>query len=226
MPQPKLGKASIVLNAPDDIPEARTYVTFGLERGGTSPIAGIQRALGLYLGPIGGGNNEDDAFHAKPLRRMKQTVEERNAAHDVWGFKYPTAVNYLPNLVRSLRNPFFVVVFRDPVATALSRARWDGEQLRRSPRMALHEASTLGNANLSFALASLRPTLLVSTERVEKHTGELIDEIADFMAVPRPDDAFRERIVAYLAPGSYKKFEDHFPEQAEREAAKHGEANA
>lgn len=226
MPHPKLGKASITLQMVDEFPEQRTYVTFGLERGGTSPIAGIQRALGLYLGPIQGGNNEDDAFHAKPLRRMKKTVTERNQAHDVWGFKYPSAGNYLPNLVRSLRNPYFVVVFRDPVATALSRARWDGEQLRRPPRMALHEASSLGNANLGFALATQRPTLLVSTERVENNTSELIDEIADFLGVPHPDDAYRERILSYLAPGSYKKFEDYFPERAAEEAELHAEGDA
>lgn len=217
MPQPMLGKASVVLHAADAHPEERTYVTFGLERGGTSPVAGIQRALGLYLGPIKGGNNEDDSFHNKSLKRMRDTIEERNAAHQVWGFKYPNAGNYLPTLIRSLRNPYFVVVFRDPVATALSRARWDGDLIRRSPRMALHEASANSNANLSFALASLRPTMLVSTERVEKHASELVDEVADFMGVPRADEVYRDRILAYLEPGSYKKFEDHFPERAAEE---------
>lgn len=219
MPQPRFGEASIALNWPDELPAQRTYVTFGLERGGTSPIAGIQRALGLYLGPIPQGNNEDPNFHNKTLRRMRETIERRDEQHDVWGFKYPSAVSYLPTLIKSLRNPFFVVIFRDPVATAMSRARWDGEMLRRGPRMALHEASVNSNANLSFALAANRPTLLISTERVDGRQPAVIDEVAEFLGQPAPDEDLRGRLLEYLAPGSYKKFEDFFPERVAAEAA-------
>ncbi|HET9500951.1 MAG TPA: hypothetical protein VFO98_11885 [Marmoricola sp.] len=221
MLSPKIGEASIVLNPQEDPATQRTYVTFGLERGGTSPIAGIQRALGLYLGRIPGGNNEDPAFHNHTIKAMRETIAGRDAAHDVWGFKYPNAGKYLPTLVRSLREPSFVIVFRDPVATALSRARWDGDSLRRPPRMALHEASSNGNANLSFALATGRPTMLVSTERVERHTSALIDEIASFLGVQPPEEDLRTRILEYLTPGSYKKFEEYFPEQVAAEARAH-----
>lgn len=206
-----VGTTGMVLNPVENPARQRTYVTFGLERGRTSPVAGVLRALGLYLGEIDEGNNEDKSFHNKTLHQMRTTIASRNAEHDVWGWKYPTAVNYLPALVKSIRNPFFVVVYRDPVATALSRTQWDGEFLRRPPRMALHEANALSNANTSFALASGRPCLLVSTEKAERHPRQLIDELADFLFVPRPDDELRKRILAYIEPGSYKPFEEYFP---------------
>lgn len=98
----------MVFNAVENPAAQRTYVTFGLERGRTSPVAGVLRALGLCLGEIDEGNNEDKSFHNKTLHQMRATIAERNEEHDVWGWKYPTAVNYLPALMKAIRNPFFV----------------------------------------------------------------------------------------------------------------------
>lgn len=205
------GKTSMVLNPVPAPTQERTYVTFGVERGGTSLVAGVLRALGLYLGDIPEGNNEDRNFHNKPLGQMRATINERNAEHDVWGWKYPTAVNYLPVLSRSLRNPHFIIVFRDTVATALSRAQWDGEFIRRSGRMSLHETNANANANMGFALATRRPCMLISNEKAQSSPSALIDELADFLFVDRPDDDLRRRILAYTEPGRYKKFDDYFP---------------
>lgn len=203
-------KTSILLNAiPEPTPE-RTYVTFGVERGGTSLVAGVLRALGLYLGDIPEGNNEDKAFHNKALGQMKNTIARRNQDYPVWGWKYPTASSYLPVLSKSIRNAFFVVVYRDVVATALSRAQWDGEFIRRNGRMSLHETSAIVNANTGFALATRRPVLLISNEKAAAHTTELIDELADFLYVDRPDDDLRSRIIAYSEPGRYKNYDDYF----------------
>ncbi len=207
-------KTSILLNAiPEATPE-RTYVTFGVERGGTSLVAGVLRALGLYLGDIPEGNNEDKAFHNKPLGQMKATIARRNQEHDVWGWKYPTASTYLPVLSKSIRNAFFIVVYRDVVATALSRAQWDGEFIRRNGRMSLHETNAVVNANTGFALATRRPVLLISNEKAASRTSDLIDELADFLYEPRPDDELRGRIIDYTEPGRYKNFDDYFPSPA------------
>lgn len=204
-------KASVVMNTVDPPPPKRTYVAFGLERGGTSAVAGVMRALGLYLGEIEEGNNEDKSFHARPLGQMRATIARRNETHDVWGWKHPPAVSYLPALVRSIRNPYFIIVFRDMVATTLSRHQWDGQFLRRSVRMALHEANVTSNANASFALATGRPCLLVSNEKLDRYPVDLVDEMADFLHVLRPEGEHRQRILEYIQPGSYKSFDEFFP---------------
>jgi len=204
-------KTSVALNIVAEPPARRTYVAFGLERGGTSPVAGIMRALGLDLGEIDEGNNEDKRFQAKGLGQLRTVIAARNETQDVWGWKYPPAVSYLPVLVKAIRNPYFVVVYRDVVATALSRHQWDGKFLRRSVRMSLHEANATTNANTSFALATGRPCLLVSNEKASRDTDALIDEIADFLNVETPPDDLRVQIREYVRPGSYKAFADFFP---------------
>lgn len=209
----RLGRATIALNEVWTFPVRRTYAVFGLERGGTSAVAGIVRALGIDLGSGLDRNNEDFAFHERSLEEMKQVVAERNATHDVWGFKYPNAGQFLPVLSRSLRNPFYIVVHRDPVATAHSRSRWDGEETERPAMMALFEAGSRDQANVSFALATDRPVLLVSNEKTESHREDLIREVADFLAVPPPSEDLMGRLLAYLEPGSYKAFEEYFPER-------------
>jgi hypothetical protein len=212
-------KTSILLNAiPEPTPQ-RTYVTFGVERGGTSLVAGVLRALGLYLGDIPEGNNEDKAFHNKPLGQMKATIARRNQEYDVWGWKYPTASSYLPVLSKSVRNAFFIVVYRDVVATALSRAQWDGEFIRRNGRMSVHETNAIVNANTGFALATRRPVLLISNEKAASRTSDLIDELADFLYVERPDEELRARIIDYTEPGRYKNFDDYFPSLADATGA-------
>ena len=209
-------KTSMVLNAiPEPTPQ-RTYVTFGVERGGTSLVAGVVRALGLYLGDIPEGNNEDKAFHNKSLGQMKATIARRNQEYDIWGWKYPTAATYLPVLSKSIRNAFFIIVYRDVVATALSRAQWDGEFIRRNGRMSLHETSAMTNANTGFALATRRPVMLISNEKAIQNTSAVIDELADFLYVDRPDDELRGRIIAYTEPGRYKNFDDYFPSSGEK----------
>lgn len=205
-------KTSLLLNPQERLPDQRTYVLLGCERGGTSLVAGVARALGLYLGDVPEGNNEDPAFHNRPVPQMRKTIQQRDESHDVWGWKFPTAVNYLPMLIKWLRNPRFVVVYRDAVATALSRSRWDGPFLRRTPQMALHETNAVTNANTSFALASGRPCLLVSSEKATGDVSALVDEVADFLGVEPPGEEYRHRIVEYGERGRYKKFDDHFPD--------------
>jgi hypothetical protein len=212
-------KTSILLNpVPEPTPQ-RTYVTFGVERGGTSLVAGVLRALGLYLGDIPEGNNEDRAFHNKTLGQMKATINKRNQDYDVWGWKYPTAAMYLPILSKSIRNAYFIVVYRDVIATALSRAQWDGEFIRRPGRLSIHETNAITNANTGFALATRRPCLLVSNEKATSRVSDLIDELADFLCVERPNDELRAKIIAYTEPGRYKNFDDYFPSPSQPDSA-------
>ena len=207
----RVGATSIWLSGYDDpMPKKRTYVTFGLERGGTSAIAGIQRALGLYMGEIEKGNNEDPAFLGYRIGAVKKAIRRRNKSHDVWGFKYPKAGMYMPQVIENLRNPYFIIVYRDAVATAISHLGWTGKKRRKPIEMAVHEASSFSNLNSILAFSSGHPTLLVSHELATRKQNEAIDEIARFLGVSTPEDALREKILEYIAPGSYKNFAEHF----------------
>jgi hypothetical protein len=202
---------SIGLNLPERFEPQRTYAIFGTRRGGTSMVAGVARALGLDLGRTGKRkNNEDSRFQGAALPALWSVVEERDASADVWGWKHPAAGRYLPELSRSLRNPYYIAVYRDPVAAAQSQIKRDKEAKRRTNRLALHEATSSVTVNTGFVLATERPSLLVSNERAISDQNGLIDDIAAFLGVDPPGDALRSSILEYIKPGQYKAFEDFF----------------
>jgi hypothetical protein len=202
---------SILLNPPDTLEPQRTYVIFGTRRGGTSLVAGISRALGLDLGNVGQRkNNEDPQFQNRAMDVMRRAIEERNAERDVWGWKYPAAGSYLPELTNNLRNPYFIVVYRDPVAAALSQARRDRQFNRRSSRLALHESAANNAVNTGLVLATDRPSLVISNEQAAADPGNLVDDVAAILGQEPPTPELRRRILEYIAPGRYKSFEEFF----------------
>lgn len=206
---------SLGLNLPEKLEEQRTYPIFGTRRGGTSMVAGVARALGLDLGGSElRRNNEDRKFHSAPLPILTEAVRERDAEADVWGWKYPVAGRYMTELSRSLRNPYYIAVYRDPVAAARSQLRRDDETKRRTDRLALHESAISIAINTGFLLATDRPALLVSNERALEDQEGLIDDIAAFLGVEPPAEPLRSAILEYIKPGKYKAFDDFFPPES------------
>jgi hypothetical protein len=181
-------------------------------------VAGVVRALGVDLGNVGKRKNSEDAdFQSHDLEQMRAAIARRDSERDVWGWKFPGAGTYLPGLLKSIRNPYLVVVFRDPVATALGQVNLDRESSRRPPRISLHESNANTATNMGLVLAMGRPCLLVSHERAKEYPSELVDEIADFLQVQRADDDLRKRLLDYVSPGQYKLFENFFEPTVERQ---------
>lgn len=202
---------SVGLNVPQEFEPQRTYALFGTRRGGTSMVAGVARALGLDLGRTGKRRtNEDPRFHGATMPALWSLVEERNASADIWGWKHPAAGNYLTELSRSLRNPYYIVVYRDPVASAQSQIKRDKESKRRTTRLALHESTSNITVNTGFVLATERPSLLVSYEHAIADQNGLIDDIAAFLGADAPTDPLRSSILDYIKPGQYKAFDNFF----------------
>lgn len=187
-------------------------------------VAGVARALGLDLGNIGKRkNNEDPRFQSRTFAQMRAAILSRNEERNVWGWKFPAAGNYLPELGNLIRNPYYVVVYRDPVAAALSQARLDRALILRSTRMALHESAANSTINTGLALATNRPCLLISNERAIANPGGLVDDLAAFLGIKSPTGTYREKILAYATPGRYKSFDEVFT--VDGEPAKEERAN-
>lgn len=202
------------VNRPQNPAPRRTIVILGTERGGTSAIAGTVRALGVDLGADLGGNNEDKAISNSPPRKLEAYVKQRNAQNDIWGWKFPRAAKLPPVLFEMMRNPFYIVVTRDPVRVALSREKWDGPRRRHRAVAALNDAIHSIQYASTLALGQSRPTLFVSYEMFCEHRADGINEIADFIGLARPDADLMGRIIAYTEPGSYKDFSEFFGAKA------------
>jgi hypothetical protein len=190
--------------------DTKTIVVFGTERGGTSPIAGIVRGLGVYMGDNLEGNNEDPLFMHKPVSRLKEVIRLRNSSHAVWGWKFPKAAQQLPLYLKSLRNPHLIIVSRDPVAIALGNQRWNGPEMAKNFRFALNEAAVYNMQNIGLALAANVPTLLVSYEKFRGNFEDTIDMVASFLDIIKPEGELRSRLVQYVSAPGYKKFEKFF----------------
>lgn len=198
------GSTSIQLYASDTSkqPAEKTFIVFGTPRGGTSAIAGTMVGLGLNMGAdLPNDNNyEDPDFAAKPREQIVRAIGERNSANAVWGWKFPNAANYLDFVRPHIRNPRFVVVFRDVVSTMKGLMRWH----RRCPLEALSDVILHQQKNMLIILRWGVPTLLVSYEKAILNPSNLVRELAEFTGTTIPVDfrAFEQ----FLEPERYKSF--------------------
>ena len=189
----------------------RTYIIAGIERGGTSPVAGAARVLGLYLGEGLHRNNEDPLFVHRGYQETIKAIELRNSSHSVWGWKFPKAFLSLPLYWEHLRNPHLIMVFRDPVAAAMGHHKWSGVGMVKPTHFQLGEAQAFNSLNLTHALTAGVPVFLISYEKWLLNTAEGIDELANFLLLKAPVKTLKNRLLEYLHGGSYKDFEDFFP---------------
>ena len=179
----------------------RTYVCFGVARGGTSAVAGAMHRLGIFMGNDLPNNYEDPRFGpGQSAQKLRETIAERNAAHDIWGWKFPAAANYLEGLFDSLRKPCLVVVYRDVVATMKGHMRWHNRRLA----AAAHDVLLQQHKNWMLIERWRVPTLLISYEKAVLEPGLFVQEMAGYLGREVPQGPTLEEIVAFLQPGAYK----------------------
>ncbi len=181
---------------------SKTVIIFGVTRGGTSMVAGAVRGFGYDLGADLLVNQEDADFYYKTDEHMKATIARRNLEQPFWGWKYPMAADYIERLLPELRNPLFIIVARDVVATAAKLVSWDD----RDASGAIAEAALQMQRNLTLAIRLRLPTLFVSYEKASLDTDQFLDELERFLRRPLVVD--RSRLRRFMVPGSYKSFED------------------
>jgi hypothetical protein len=182
--------------------DTKTVIVFGVARGGTSMVAGAVRGLGFYMGHALENNNEDLDFSYKSLDYMRQVIVRRDVQYRKWGWKFPAAANYLDELLPNVRNPHLCIVTRDLAATSAGHVRWH----KREASFAISDILLQTQKNFLLAVRWRVPALLVSYEKATQRPGRFINELSQFLGEPVEVD--REKLIAYLGPGKYKKFED------------------
>ena len=198
-----------------DASSPKTVVIFGAARGGTTMVARVVQSLGIHLGDNIGINFEDDAFNSQKLQLLPrkepkalkasllQTIQVRNQARDVWGWKYPNAARYLPLILPALRNPLFICVFRDCISTS---SRMFGSKMSKgkNPLNVLGVNMNTQMENLKLIRNSNVPSFLCSYEKSISDPTDFVQTLANFIGVDcnkRVLKAATEQIV----PGGYLK---------------------
>ncbi|MEQ8267716.1 MAG: hypothetical protein RH982_11000 [Parvibaculum sp.] len=186
-------QSCLVVTPPKQNEGRRTYVVLGVERGGTSMVAGVIRALGVNMGVKAGLNHEDPRFITEDFEKQSRIIRQNNKQNDVWGFKVPKAALSLDFYAEHLRNPYYVVVYRNIAAIADSwHQRGTGSYLGAIERTVRYYA-----AISDFMQKTNRPLLIVNYERATEMREQTVASLASFVGV-EPDGEMTDRCVEMI----------------------------
>lgn len=230
MNKPSLGTKQksicLTLNKKDASDEPKTVVVLGVERGGTSMAAGIIRALGINMGKRAGLNHEDPLFLTEEHDRLEKRIRMRNKEEDTWGFKVPKSSLHLDFYEKRLRNPFYVVVYRNSLAVADSWIQRGAGNLLD----VLERISEYHGAILEHARQTGSPVLMLNYERaVQNDTNKdlVVEELAEFLGIAL-DDELKGRAAAMMTGDGkgYVNLPEHFFSVTPHDTADWGESLA
>lgn len=163
----------------------KTVVIVGVQRGGTSMVAGVVRELGINLGKNLGNNHEDPEFLTKDLSKIREVIGRRNANYDVWGWKMPHSSEYISELLPDLRNPHVVIVFRNLLAMAESQLKRSETDFAKAFQFSLNRLGQVGSVVNRLSC----PLMLVNYEQATAKPHAFIDELCAFLNLSPSEEA-------------------------------------
>jgi hypothetical protein len=186
-----------ILNREVTATDNKTIIAMGAARGGTSMLSGILVKLGIHMGDARPPKYGDEYFSGLlskfKIKEIKQLIKQRNEEHAVWGLKYPSILSLL--LGQFLRQPVYIIVFRDIVAIAKRRA------ISNNKKILLEMLYALGSyfSFVIFMIFTRRPVLIVSYEKALLEPMNLVSGIADFLGISMEDDNIK-RVAEFIKP--------------------------
>lgn len=169
-----------------------TVMILGCGRGGTSAVAGMLRELGIGFpeqthplkhesSPVVYDGKQIDAA------RTMDSIRQLDGQYDVWGWKSPRDIFTIHSWVSMIRNPAFVVVFRHPVDTIESVAKYESVSFEIAAK---HVGEV--NAELSrFILMTPFPVAVLSYEELCAKPWSIIPEIVGWLGLSPSYDSFQ-----------------------------------
>ena len=111
-----------------------TYVVLGIFRGGTSAVAGTLRILGVDMGYVHGRTDHEDPMLIDEfdLDVWRKYIQARNSNEQTYGFKQPNTVRFFDEIEPYLKNPRYVLVYRNPEDIANSEHKHVGLERQES----------------------------------------------------------------------------------------------
>jgi hypothetical protein len=145
------------------------------------------------------------------LDAARATVSEYNN-HSVWGWKRPSSINYLQELHRELRNPVYVVSFKDPLAIANRNLVSMGTPLLPNMQQVLKEYTQL----LEFLTTTQPPACLYSYDKAMQNQEMFVDMLSTLATTAASDEQVQKALdfmtrdsEAYLLASTVKGVRGH-----------------
>lgn len=189
----------LVLNEKSCTQAKRTLIVLGAPRGGTSMVAGVLHHLGIYMGSDLQATFEDPILTNLMLQDrnedLKRAIVERNCAYSVWGCKFPgpSGLRILPEISAELRNPVFLVVYRDVFAIANRNAISASWDLFANMKCTLDYYTEL----LGFLASNAAPGMLISYEKVMLNPDIFVEKLSGLLGIGQDR---RAEVIAFIEP--------------------------
>lgn len=166
--------------------QEKTVIVLGAARGGTTMVASVLNALGVYMGKETGTLIEDveiiSAVRTGNSVLMKELVDNRNANYPIWGWKRPSAIRYYPFWKDSFRNPYIIAIFRDPFAIANRNRISMLADIHKNMKNSIHDL----NLMVSIIKDTNAPVLLCSYEKVLLSPEDFVHSVDNFLDLNSP----------------------------------------
>jgi len=191
--------------------DVKTIVIIEHAHCGTTMLAGMLEIAGA---PMVGDNYKEMKWEDQEvIRAMRSSEEEfakvvnkRNQEHDVWGFKSPGAWHQMDLLVKYLRNPIFLAIYKDPVSVSLRRAR---RRKGNSIRLVLNTVNQYSQS-LTGMCNTKQPIYLFSYLKAIIDPDGFVQELLDVTGL-EVDRETKERLIAFIQPNKEGP-RVHYPE--------------
>ncbi len=186
-----------------------TVPIVGVPRGGTTMVAAVAHALGLYIGPpkdLAQFTFEDQHMNRADMGLQLSYISKQNKEHNAWGWKDPVAISTVRSLFFALRNPRMIIVFRDILASLDGEMRFDAAHAINPPRTFQDIATATINwwqANIEFMNQTTFPVLLVSYERALHTPFLFIQQVAAFLGMTPTHEQLQEALARISPRGGY-----------------------
>ncbi|MEY4768075.1 MAG: hypothetical protein RL637_714 [Pseudomonadota bacterium] len=176
----------------------KTIIVIGIERSGTSMIAGVLAKLGIFMGNTQSHTYEDhemaECLRMNDYAKAQQIIQQRNQLYPIWGFKKPSLKLLNPRWQKLFRDPIYIVVFRDILAIANRRTIGNGSDLFTNMNRALYYYLKINQ----FIDHTERPVLAVSYEKALFNPELLVKSIADFIGIV--DQKAMQKAIDFIQP--------------------------
>ncbi len=167
----------------------RTVIVFGCGRGGTSAMAGALRTIGIPFP----SNSHPLKHESSPIvyhgdqvdRRATETnLRAMDERFSLWGWKSPRDLFSVHSWVSMVRDPIFVLIWRDQIQTTLSVVTREQMEFEVALRHVGEAYAELGR----FAFTVPFPVAIVDYDELCATPTDLLAELAEWVGCPLPEE--------------------------------------
>jgi hypothetical protein len=173
----------------------KTLIVMGSPRSGTSMIGKVLYSLGVFKGKIDQAVYEDSKIievleNNKPEQYISEYFSKQNSLYDTWGFKRPGAFFYIRKFEHLVRNPIYIVPFKDILSISMRKNISIGQDFNN----ALKETLAHHNKLVDFILTSEIPMLLFSYEKAMLDPEQFIHSVISHLNLNCSNDKINKAI--------------------------------